>query len=96
MLTVHRPMAPHPTSHNFSRPGASLLRQPSAEDMDAARQLVSSARGEMTGMNVSQEPYQPNTPTRTIDPNAPGNDAQSIEQASPLPAEDQQLGQACR
>lgn len=32
------------TSHNSDHP--SILRQPSAEDLDAAHQLVSSARGE--------------------------------------------------
>jgi hypothetical protein len=37
----------HPTS--FTSDGNNLMRQPSAEDLDAAHQLVSSARGERSG-----------------------------------------------
>lgn len=46
MLAVHSAMDAlrRSTSHNSDQP--SILRQPSAEDLDAARQLVSSARGE--------------------------------------------------
>jgi hypothetical protein len=43
----------------------SLLREPSAEDLDAAHQLVSSARGERKNLAPTQEP--------------PGSDARELQ-----------------
>ena len=45
MLAIRAAMDPLRPSHNFASGAPDLLRQPSAEDLDAAHQLVSSARG---------------------------------------------------
>lgn len=90
-------MASHPYSHNFPQPGSTLLRQPSAEDIDAAHQLVSSARGEMTGTYVNQEINRSDASAPSVHTQAPQQPTQSVEPPSPLPIEEQQqLGQVCR
>ena len=87
MLAVHRPMASHPHG---------LLRQPSADDLDAAHQLIQSSRGERTfaNQNIAQQhtPIQPRSPLTNV---AAGHAA---EPAPPLEADEQQqqLGQVCR
>lgn len=45
MLAIRGGMDPLRPSHAFASDAPDLLRQPSAEDLDAAHQLVSSARG---------------------------------------------------
>jgi hypothetical protein len=45
MLAIRAGMDPLRPSHAFASDAPDLLRQPSAEDLDAAHQLVSSARG---------------------------------------------------
>ncbi len=45
MLALRAGMDPLRMSHTFNSDAPDLLRQPSAEDLDAAHQLVSSARG---------------------------------------------------
>ena len=45
MLALQTRMEPLRASHTFTSDAPDLLRQPSAEDLDAAHQLVSSARG---------------------------------------------------
>lgn len=45
MLAIRAGMDPLRLSHAFASDTPNLLRQPSAEDLDAAHQLVSSARG---------------------------------------------------
>lgn len=93
MLAVHSQMANHPHPQ-FSTVRSDLLRQPSAEDLDAAHQLVSSARGERTSITHAQDsqslgpvPQQPvpsvSGPTESIEK------AQSTDETS-------QLGQVCR
>jgi hypothetical protein len=45
----------HPSSSSFNSERESLMRQPSAEDLDAAHQLVSSALGERHVAPPNQE-----------------------------------------
>ena len=45
MLALRAIMDPLRPSSSYAAPTPDLLRQPSAEDLDAAHQLVSSARG---------------------------------------------------
>lgn len=58
------------TSHTSDHPN--ILRQPSAEDLDAAHQLVSSARGERISpsrMNETTNLNAGGSPTALYDPN---------------------------
>lgn len=94
MLAVYPQMASHPHSQ-FSTSRSDLLRQPSAEDLDAAHQLVSSARGERTGITNAQE-SQPVSTTPQQPATLPAVGAtESIEQAQSSD-DTQQLGQVCR
>lgn len=93
MLALYPQMATH--SHTpFSTVRSDLLRQPSAEDLDAAHQLVSSARGERTGITNPQDPQPSSTTSQQSVPPVSGP-AESIEQAQPSD-ETPQLGQVCR
>ncbi|KAK5077898.1 GATA type transcriptional activator of nitrogen-regulated proteins [Lithohypha guttulata] len=89
-------MASNPFPHNIPENGPNLLRQPSAEDIDAAHQLVSSARGERTSIYPYQSIPQSHTPVPPSRSPAPIDSVHSAEALEPLDAEDQQqLGQAC-
>ena len=48
-------MDPSRPSHNFTSDVPDPLRQPSAEDLDAAHQLVSSARGRNSDYDVHEK-----------------------------------------
>lgn len=97
MLAIHPHMASHPHSQAFSSQGPSLLRQPSAEDIDAAHQLVSSARGERTGTFLAVNHDQSNTPKASPTPQPQIRVEDGAEAASPRSTEEsQQLGQVCR
>lgn len=97
MLAVYPPMASHPPSRIYHANGPNLLRQPSAEDIDAAHQLISSARGERMGTQITPQIHRTSTPTQQPGPDTATFGEDSIEQESPqLPDETQQLGQVCR
>ena len=55
MLAVQRAMDALQRSASISSDQRSVIREPSAEDLDAAHQLVSSARGERAMRPASQE-----------------------------------------
>lgn len=89
-------------SSSFGGEGESLLRQPSAEDLDAAHQLVSSARGERHGSNI---PLENHATDSTTDQNPlPVSPRPTDAAQSPRPASEQfdqtedssGLGQICR
>lgn len=76
----------------FTR-GPNLIRQPSAEDLDAAHQLVSSARGGRSGADSSDE--RP----RTVDTHGPSLDDRSSDFLAVPPVINGQAalsGQTCR
>ena len=52
MLAVQRSMDMLHKATSYQDSDHSIMRQPSAEDLDAAHQLVSSARGERNGVYV--------------------------------------------
>jgi len=97
MLAVYPRMASHPPSGIFPSNGPNLLRQPSAEDIDAAHQLISSARGEHMGTQTGLETRRPHTPPQIQSQNVAALPEESIEQTSLQVSEEaQQLGQVCR
>ncbi|KIW11960.1 hypothetical protein PV08_09234 [Exophiala spinifera] len=58
MLAVRSPMDALPRSASLGPERDSLMRHPSAEDLDAAHQLVSSARGERHGSQPQVSVYE--------------------------------------
>ena len=105
MLAVRSAMdaLQHPTSLGPER--ESLMRQPSAEDLDAARQLVSSARGGRHGSQSHLTPYDghlSDAATETSQPSRPSPrpDATDAPRPSSELAEQRDdgsgLGQVCR
>lgn len=60
MLAVYSAMDALPRSSSFNaiNGGSNLIRHPSAEDLDAAHQLVSSARGERPNSHSRPEGHQ--------------------------------------
>jgi hypothetical protein len=71
------------TSHNSDQP--SILRQPSAEDLDAAHQLVSSARGERISPPRTNEGQQAISP---IPPHAQRSTPEAQQQRASIEADD--------
>jgi hypothetical protein len=55
MLVIRAGMDPSRPSHAFASDTPDILRQPSAEDLDAAHQLVSSARGRNSEYRVDEK-----------------------------------------
>jgi len=55
MLAVHGVMDALHRSASFGSERESLMRQPSAEDLDAAHNLVASARGERHGSHITHD-----------------------------------------
>lgn len=102
MLAVRSPMDALQRSTSLGGQKDSLLRQPSAEDLDAAHQLVSSARGERHGSHVTHEPHPSDTSPdqsylRRISPSQDAMDIVRISGESSDQAEDPSgLGQMCR
>lgn len=97
MLAVYPRMASRSPSRPFPANGANLLRQPSAEDIDAAHQLISSARGERMGTQLTRDTHRTNTPTEHPSPSTATFSEEGVEQASAqIVDEAQQLGQVCR
>ena len=101
MLAIRAGMDPLRTSHTFNSDAPDLLRQPSAEDLDAAHQLVSSARGR----NGDYGAHERRPSTMSIDAapkvgaDAEGEAAQRQQgQARDNAAEEEtvNLGQICR
>lgn len=62
MLAVRSPMDAFQKSTPFGGERENLMRQPSAEDLDAAHQLVSSARGERHGSNITHDGHNSDPP----------------------------------
>ncbi|EXJ94525.1 GATA-binding protein, other eukaryote [Capronia coronata CBS 617.96] len=100
MLTV-RAMDALPRSASFGSERESLMRQPSAEDLDAARQLVSSARGERTGSHIVHDGHLSDTATDSARLNQLSPRVESHDRprsASELPEQKEDisgLGQVC-
>lgn len=90
MLTLN------PRMDHLGRPGdpltanSNLIRQPSAEDLDAAHQLVSSARGRQASIGDSDQR------TRTLDSHPPFLDAGSVEQVADASSTNDLSGNICR
>lgn len=90
-------------STSFGGQKDSLLRQPSAEDLDAAHQLVSSARGERHGsQSVTHESHtgEPSPDQSYLRRTSPGQDTTDVMRMSGEPSEQTEdasgLGQMCR
>lgn len=99
MLAVHSAMDAlrRSTSHKSDQP--SILRQPSAEDLDAAHQLVSSARGERVSPPRVGEGQRGGPSTAPSPPSARGDTIERQPQRSSIEADESQLGgfsQMCR
>jgi hypothetical protein len=87
-------------SSTFSPAGADLMRHPSAEDLDAAQQLVESARGDRQGTLATngqrdQQPYAETNMTTGRTPNT-GQTAESDHSNAPMMDDSNGLGQICR
>lgn len=84
-------------SSSFSSAGAVLMRQPSADDLDAAQQLIESARGDRQGTIAAAtqrdqpyaEPDSTRSPSVSLAPEHDQFDAPMIEEPN-------SLGQVCR
>lgn len=97
MLAVHQPMDALQRSTSFGQDAPSLLRQPSAEDLDAAHQLVSSARGERSV--VATPPVSQGGDFAAINrpPPSPLTAMSTGDRTSQEPADEPQtFGQVCR
>jgi hypothetical protein len=107
MLAVRSAMDALQHSTSLGPERESLMRQPSAEDLDAARQLVSSARGERHGSQSHLTPYdghlsdaatetsRPSRPSPSPRPDAADAPRQSSELAEQRD-DVSGLGQVCR
>lgn len=102
MLAVRGAMDALQHSTSFSGQKDSLLRQPSAEDLDAAHQLVSSARGERHGSHVVHETHggEGASDQNYLRRVSPGQDATTVAGTSGESSEQAEdssgLGQMCR
>jgi GATA-binding protein, other eukaryote len=92
-------MDPLRPSHAFPSDAPDLLRQPSAEDLDAAHQLVSSARGRNSeyGAHEKRTSFSDDQPLRT-NAEAEEESVRQQDQARNAPANGDSinLGQICR
>ncbi|KAK5060020.1 hypothetical protein LTR84_009904 [Exophiala bonariae] len=102
MLAVRGTMDALQRSTSFAGQKESLLRQPSAEDLDAAHQLVSSARGERHGSHsVTHETLtsEPSPDQPYLRRTSPGQDTTDVMRISGDPSEQTEdasgLGQMC-
>jgi len=102
MLAVRSAMDALQHSTTFSGQKDSPLRQPSAEDLDAAHQLVSSARGERHGSHVvhetlSGEATSDQSYLRRVSPDQDATNVAATSGEASEQAEDSSgLGQMCR
>lgn len=84
-------------SSSFSSVGAGLMRQPSADDLDAAQQLVESARGDRQGTHAASAQNDP--PYREQDSNTTpsiGRVPENGQSDASTMDESNGLGQVCR
>jgi hypothetical protein len=99
MLAIRAGMDPLRTSHPFASDTPDLLRQPSAEDLDAAHQLVSSARGRNSeyGGHEKRMSFSNDMPRR-MNVEAEEDSVRQHEQTRNPPAtgDSINLGQICR
>ena len=100
MLAIRAAMDPLRPSHSFPSDAPDLLRQPSAEDLDAAHQLVSSARGRNSDYGGHEKHIDTlsNDQTLRINAEAAEDAVRQQEQIRISPANDDSinLGQICR
>ncbi len=84
-------------SSSFSSSGAGLMRQPSADDLDAAQQLVESARGERQGTHTSTGQHEQTYPDPSIRTSPDNGQAPEVGQFHAIATEESNgLGQVCR
>jgi hypothetical protein len=99
MLAIRVGMDPLRPSHAFASDTPDLLRQPSAEDLDAAHQLVSSARGRNSeyGGHEKRLSFSNEMPPR-MNADGDGDSVRQQEQTRDLPVNSDSinLGQICR
>lgn len=99
MLAIRAGMDPLRPSHAFASDTPDLLRQPSAEDLDAAHQLVSSARGRNSEYSSHEKrlSFSNEMPPR-MNMDGDGDSVRQQEQTRDLPANGDSinLGQVCR
>lgn len=102
MLAVRRAMDALNHSATLASERESLMRQPSAEDLDAAHQLVSSALGERHGSHLTHDGHISDTATETSHQSQPSpkpDGADGTHQSSELIEQRDDgngLGQVCR
>ena len=102
MLAVRGAMDALQRSTSFNSQRESLMRQPSAEDLDAAHQLVSSARGGRHASHVTQDSRMSDAPSdqgnhRQVNPRPDMTDApQTASEVSEQTEDSSGLGQICR
>jgi hypothetical protein len=97
MLATHPLMEVLRHSVAFPSPGAGLMRHPSADDLDAAQQLIESARGDRQGTIVAtaqrDQPYVELGSTRSL---SVGRVSENDHFDTPMTEETNSLGQVCR
>jgi GATA-binding protein, other eukaryote len=101
MLAVRSAMDPLNSSTSFGSERESLMRQPSAEDLDAAHQLVSSALGERHVSHVSHDSHvNAATENPSVDQVSPRPEASEPQRSSSEAIEQREdasgLSQVCR
>lgn len=99
MLAVRSAMDALHRSTSFGSDREILIRQPSAEDLDAAHQLVSSARGERHGSRITpaNEPATDNAHMSRVSPIPETTDApRSSSEVSEQREDATGLAQVCR
>src|SRR5882757_8701941 len=102
MLAVQGPMDALQRSTSFGTERESLMRQPSSEELDAAHQLVSSARGERHGSHITHDSLTSDAATENpqLSLVSPRPEASDVPHSSSELAEQREdasgLGQVCR
>jgi hypothetical protein len=98
MLAIRAGMDPSRPSHAFAPDTPDILRHPSAEDLDAAHQLVSSARGRNSEYRVDEKRT---SVSNEIRPRMNADAEDSVRQQEqtrypPANGDSVNLGQICR
>jgi len=101
MLAVYPPMDSLQRTSSFGSTGSVLMRHPSAEDLDAAHQLVSSARGERSMGYVARDGQPTNSNSGDGPATEDGLSISSLEsvrpsEEPPVTQESASSGQFCR
>ena len=97
MLVTYPRMNVLRNSSSFSPAGAGLMRQPSADDLDAAQQLVESARGDRQNNHAANaQPDQPYPEPGSAKSPSNGRTPERGHFDAPIADEVNGLGQVCR